>query len=155
MTSETGAVSRWPVWLVGFGSGSLFAAGLAISGMTDPGKVLGFLDFAGAWDATLAFVMAGAVALHFLWLRFSAAAEFVDTPASSEPPRRIDVRLVAGAALFGFGWGMSGYCPGPALVAAAYGRREAVLFVVAMVGGVALFRVFSRRRRAEWVPVGG
>lgn len=132
---------RW----VGFGSGVLFAAGLALSGMTDPGKVLAFLDVAGAWDPTLAFVMGGAVGFHALWLRFARPAQ---ARPSSMPVRNVDGRLVVGAALFGIGWGMSGYCPGPALSSFAYGRGEALLFVLAMLGGVALFRILDANASA-------
>lgn len=138
--------SPLPAWLAGLVAGALFAVGLALSGMTDPGKVLGFLDVAGAWDPTLAFVMGGAVGVHFAWLRLSArfSAEAADSSRLPQP-RVIDARLLSGAALFGVGWGMSGYCPGPALVASAFGRREALLFSLAMLGGMVLFNAFQRR----------
>jgi uncharacterized membrane protein YedE/YeeE len=136
--------------LVGLVSGGLFAVGLALSGMTDPGKVLGFLDVAGALDPTLAFVMGGAVGFHFLWLRLAAPRLKAGVPlASLAPAAGIDARLVGGAAIFGVGWGLSGYCPGPALVTAAYGRGEALWFTLALVVGVALFRVLDRRRHAQ------
>lgn len=125
-------------------SGALFAFGLALSGMTDPGKVLGFLDVAGAWDPSLAFVMGGAVGFHFLWLRWSAR-RFPSAGASVAPSSRVDARLLGGAAIFGVGWGLSGYCPGPALVAFAYGRVEAAVFVLAMVVGILLFSVLGKR----------
>lgn len=125
-------------------SGALFAVGLALSGMTDPGKVLGFLDVAGAWDPSLAFVMGGAVGLHFVWLRFFARA-----PSSPAPSRKVDARLVGGAAIFGVGWGLSGYCPGPALSALAFGRIEAIVLTAAMVGGIVLFQLTSRDRDAS------
>ena len=140
-----------PKWLVGAASGGLFAIGLWLSGMTDPGKVLGFLDVAGAWDPTLAFVMSGAVGFHFLWLRF-VAAKADAAPSSTEAVARIDARLVAGAAVFGAGWGMSGYCPGPALVSLGLGRQEAVYFVMAMLAGITVHRVLSRRREPALVP---
>jgi uncharacterized protein len=136
---------RW----VGFGSGVLFAVGLALSGMTDPGKVLAFLDVAGAWDPTLAFVMGGAVGFHAIWLRLARRAE---TAPASTAGKSVDARLVTGAAIFGVGWGMSGYCPGPALTSLAYGRGEALLFVVAMLVGVVLFRALERRRQPELTP---
>lgn len=137
-----------PAWLVGVVAGAIFAVGLALSGMTDPGKVLGFLDVAGAWDPTLAFVMAGAVGVHFAWLRLGPQASEPAQATSLLPqPSVIDARLLSGAALFGVGWGMSGYCPGPALVASAFGRSEALLFTLAMLGGMFLFNSF--RRRAE------
>ncbi|HYP90932.1 MAG TPA: DUF6691 family protein [Polyangiaceae bacterium] len=127
---------------VGLVSGSLFAVGLALSGMTDPGKVLGFLDVAGAWDPSLALVMAGAVGVHFTWLRWRSRRPARDEAPYSGPPQRVDAALLSGAAIFGVGWGMAGYCPGPALVAAAQGRSEALLFLVAMAGGAALSNAF-------------
>jgi uncharacterized membrane protein YedE/YeeE len=139
--------------LVGLVSGILFALGLSLSGMTDPGKVLAFLDVAGAWDPTLAFVMAGAVGFHFLWLRFVARRI-----ASGPPPTeaagagRVDTKLVTGAAIFGAGWGMSGYCPGPALVSLGLGRQEAFYFVTAMLAGIAVHRAFARRREPTLLP---
>jgi uncharacterized protein len=142
--------------LVGVTSGSVFALGLWLSGMTDPAKVLGFLDFAGDFDPALAFVMAGAVGVHFAWLRWASKSKSehaaVDSsPASSRPPSavgRVDAALLVGAGLFGLGWGMAGYCPGPALVALAFGRYEALLFVIAMAGGMGLFNVLRRRADA-------
>ena len=143
----------FPTWLVGLASGVVFAMGLALSGMTDPGKVLAFLDVAGAWDPTLAFVMGGAVGFHFLWLRF-VAHKHGATPSSARTGglARIDARLVTGAAIFGAGWGMSGYCPGPALVSLGSGRQEAFYFVVAMLAGMAVHRAFARRREPTLVP---
>jgi uncharacterized protein len=123
-------------------SGALFAVGLALSGMTDPGKVLGFLDVAGAWDPSLAFVMGGAVGLHFLWLRFGSQP-------SATSSRNVDARLVGGAAIFGVGWGLSGYCPGPALTSLAFLRPEAIVFTVAMLAGILVFRLTSRPRLAS------
>lgn len=134
-------------WLVGLLSGALFAVGLALSGMTDPARVLGFLDVAGAWDPSLILVMGGAVGFHFTWLRFAPGAKAASS--SAEPSRRVDARLVSGAALFGVGWGLSGYCPGPALAAAAFGRQEAVAFLFSMLLGIVLFRAFEQRRSAE------
>lgn len=133
-------------WLVGLLSGVLFAIGLALSGMTDPAKVLGFLDVLGEWDPTLAAVMGGAVGFHFVALRLSKAE------AASSSQRRIDARLLVGATIFGIGWGMSGYCPGPALVSAAFGRREALTFVLAMLLGIVLFHAFDRRRKPALSP---
>jgi uncharacterized membrane protein YedE/YeeE len=135
-----------PTWLVGLVSGVVFAIGLSLSGMTDPGKVLAFLDVAGDWDPTLAFVMGGAVGFHFLWLRFVVQKSDA-TPASSkaEGAARIDAKLMTGAAIFGAGWGMSGYCPGPALVSLGFGRQEAFYFVMAMLVGMAVHRAFVRR----------
>jgi uncharacterized membrane protein YedE/YeeE len=121
-------------------SGSVFALGLSLSGMTDPRNVLGFLDAFGQWDPTLAFVMLGAIGVHFSWLRWGSPAS-----SPSAASGAIDAPLLLGAGIFGVGWGMSGYCPGPALVALAWGRSEALLFVLAMCGGIVLFNVFKRR----------
>jgi uncharacterized protein len=133
--------------LIGFASGALFAVGLALSGMTDPGKVLAFLDVTGAWDPTLAFVMGGAVGVHALWLLLIRRRQ---RPAlAPESERRVDARLVGGAVLFGLGWGLSGYCPGPALVALAYGRSETVVFVAAMATGALLHGLRADRERLE------
>jgi hypothetical protein len=120
-----------------FGAGALFGVGLILAGMTDPGNVIGFLDFAGAWNPRLAFVMAGAIGVHagLLWAtarRRSGAAPWARRPA------RIDGKLVAGAAIFGVGWGLSGYCPGPALTAVGFGLPAAFGFLAAMIGGTLL-----------------
>ena len=134
--------------VVAVASGALFAVGLALSGMTDPSKVLGFLDVAGDWDPSLAFVMGGAVGFHFLWLRLGAPR--LPAPVTSSPPSsKIDARLLGGAALFGAGWGLAGYCPGPALVGLAFGRLEALAFVSAMLAGVTLFNVLGNRRSSD------
>jgi uncharacterized membrane protein YedE/YeeE len=141
-----------PAWLVGLVSGIVFAIGLLLSGMTDPGKVLAFLDLAGDWDPTLAFVMGGAVGFHFLWLRFVDPNKD-GTPSSAQvSAARVDAKLVTGAAIFGAGWGMSGYCPGPVLVSLGLGRQEAFYFAVAMLAGIAAHRVLARRREPALVP---
>jgi uncharacterized protein len=121
-----------------FLAGLVFAIGLGISGMTLPSKVIGFLDVAGDWDPSLAFVMGGAIAVHLTVNRFvqkrgrPLLSDIFHLPKRSE----IDGRLVAGAALFGIGWGLGGFCPGPALVSAAAGQKEALLFVGAMTAGM-------------------
>ena len=126
--------------LMGLLAGLLFGLGLAMSGMTDTAKVLGFLDIAGNWDPDLAFVMGGAVLVTLvsfpLVLRRSAPllADRFQLPAR----RDIDVRLLSGAALFGVGWGIYGYCPGPALSALVYGDLNTLAFVLAMLAGMAL-----------------
>ncbi len=132
-------------------AGLLFGAGLALSGLTDPGKVLGFLDIAGAWDPTLMFVMGGALCVTLVSFRLVLN---MDHPLLSVrfflPSRRdIDPKLLAGAALFGIGWGLVGYCPGPALVALGYQQWQPWLFVLCMLlagrlAGPALERLFRR-----------
>jgi uncharacterized protein len=130
-----------PLLLACFGCGLMFGAGLLISGMTQPEKVLGFLDIFGAWDATLAFVMAGAVAVAaagFALARRRGAPVFA--PGHLWPARSdIDTPLVAGAVLFGLGWGLVGICPGPALVNLAGLSLPIVVFVVAMALGMVGF----------------
>lgn len=122
---------------IGLVSGVLFGAGLVLGGMTAPEKVHGFLDFTGAWDPTLAFVMGGAVLVHALVYR---AIEGRPTPLLADafqlPTRRdIDAKLVLGAALFGLGWGLGGYCPGPAITSLPSGGGSVIAFVVAMLAG--------------------
>ena len=126
--------------VVEFLEGLLFGLGLILSGMTDPGKVLGFLDLGGAWDPSLAFVMGGAVAVGFFAFalaRNRATAwlgETIRLPVESG----VDRRLLIGALVFGVGWGLAGFCPGPAIVAAAAGHLQAALFTLSMVAGMAL-----------------
>jgi len=131
--------------------GIVFGAGLAVSGMTNPAKVLGFLDFTGRWDPTLAFVMGGALAVSavgFAVVRRSARPWFAE--AFSLPARRdFDRDLIVGAALFGVGWGLVGLCPGPALASLWRTSGEVFLFVGAMLGGVLLHRLPAQRRPAR------
>ncbi|MET0340439.1 MAG: DUF6691 family protein [Polyangiales bacterium] len=129
--------------LVSLAGGLLFAVGLGLSGMTQPAKVLGFLDVFGAWDATLLFVMAGAVGVHFFAARRTKRADAKPVLADSfELPTKtaIDTRLVLGAALFGIGWGASGFCPGPALVSLAGLAPGTLLFLGAMAVGMLAHR---------------
>jgi uncharacterized membrane protein YedE/YeeE len=123
-----------------FISGIVFALGLGISGMTRPVKVIGFLDFFGAWDASLAFVMLGAIVVYFAAYRWSSKMSSpLLAPDFSLPKRRdLDANLIAGAAIFGAGWGLGGFCPGPALTSLACGAPAALIFVAAMVGGMYL-----------------
>lgn len=129
-------------------AGALFGGGLALSGMTKPSKVTGFLDLAGAWDASLAFVMVGAIAVYFVALRLLQHRQApLLAPRFVLPTRtRIDAPLVVGAAVFGVGWGLGGYCPGPGLVAAGGGSRTALVFVVGMTLGVLAQRAVARLR---------
>lgn len=131
---------------VAFGIGILFAVGLAISGMTRPAKVTGFLDLAGAWDASLAFVMIGAIGVHFVAYRIVMRRSSPLFAARFHVPTRkdIDLRLVLGAALFGVGWGLGGFCPGPALVAAGGGSFGALLFVAGMTFGMLVEQAVAR-----------
>lgn len=126
--------------LFGFASGLVFGLGLILAGMTDPRKVKAFLDLAGAWDPSLALVMGGAVALGIPVFALAARRGRTWAGAAMEIPtlRSIDARLVAGGVLFGIGWGIGGFCPGPALVALGSGMAEAALFVAAMLAGMAL-----------------
>ncbi|MGL5167959.1 MAG: DUF6691 family protein [Afipia sp.] len=139
-----------PLVLVSFACGLAFGAGLLISGMTQTGKVLGFLDIFGAWDATLAFLMAGAVAvasIGFALARRRGAPVFA--AQSLWPTRKdIDAPLVIGASLFGIGWGLVGLCPGPALVNLASLSFPVVAFVAAMAIGMIGHDVWSKQKAA-------
>jgi uncharacterized membrane protein YedE/YeeE len=121
-----------------FATGALFALGLAVSGMTKPSKIMGFLDLAGHWDASLAFVMLGAIAVHFVAYRVirRRSAPLFDTKFHVPTRKDIDLRLVLGAALFGIGWALAGFCPGPGLVAAGGGSLQAAVFLVGMTLGM-------------------
>jgi hypothetical protein len=130
--------------LAGLLAGLLFGAGLAISQMINPAKVLAFLDVAGAWDPSLAFVMLGAVVVTALGYRFvlRQPKPLLDDKFSVPARTDVDGRLVIGAAIFGVGWGLGGYCPGPAIASIGFGAMETVVFVifmaVGMIGGRAL-----------------
>lgn len=140
-------------------AGLLFGVGVAVAGMTLPSKVIGFLDVGGPWDPTLAFVMVGAIGVHvvgYRWVRRRVAPVFDDR--FHLPTRRdADPRLVAGALLFGAGWGLGGFCPGPALTSAAAGAFPAILFVGAMIAGMLLERETTAKTPAlltrwPWMP---
>lgn len=128
--------------------GLVFGLGLLVSGMANPAKVLGFLDLAGRWDPSLAFVMAGAIALAAVGFRLARTRKtsVLGAPMQLPTATRIDARLVGGSLLFGVGWGLAGFCPGPALVNAGSGEPRAWLFVAAMLAGMALYAVLERRR---------
>lgn len=120
--------------------GSLFGAGLVVSGMTQPAKVIGFLDVTGAWDPSLAFVMAGAIAVYApVYHRVFRPRLQLDMP--SPLPTRIDARLLLGAAIFGIGWGIGGFCPGPAITSLGAGAVPALVVVGAMLAGMLLHRL--------------
>lgn len=124
--------------VVSFVSGALFAAGLVLSGMTHPLKVLGFLDVSGRWDPSLALVMGGAIAVMapVVALVRRRRRPLFESALHEPPMTPIDARLLGGAALFGVGWGIAGFCPGPALVSLATGALPAVAFVLAMLAGI-------------------
>ncbi|RIL05156.1 MAG: hypothetical protein DCC71_11480 [Proteobacteria bacterium] len=134
--------------LVALVCGVVFGAGLAISGMTNPAKVLGFLDVAGDWDPTLLFVMGAALAVSAVgYVAVRRSAKPLLAQAFAIPSRRdLDAQLVGGAVLFGVGWGLVGLCPGPALANLARGSAEIAVFVAAMLAGIALHRVTTLRR---------
>jgi uncharacterized membrane protein YedE/YeeE len=124
-------------------AGLVFGIGLILSGMTDPSKVIGFLDLAGDWDPSLGFVMGGAVAVGVIAFRLAGSrqqsllGEVMHLPTA----RHIDRRLVLGGLAFGVGWGLAGFCPGPALVSLATGSSQALIFVIAMLAGMAIFEL--------------
>jgi len=133
--------------LTEFLAGLLFGIGLMLSGMTDPGKIIGFLDLFGAWDPSLALVMGGAilVGVFAFALAKNRTRTFLDGALRLPVSTSIDKRLVVGGLLFGAGWGLAGFCPGPALVSLATGQPKAAVFVLAMLAGMALFEWSERR----------
>jgi uncharacterized membrane protein YedE/YeeE len=130
--------------------GLLFGWGLLISGMTDPGKVLGFLDLAGAWDPSLAFVMGGGVLVGLVGFALAKkrTTSFLGSAMHLPTSRDIDRRLVLGSLTFGAGWGLAGFCPGPGIVAIGAGESKAALFVVAMIAGMWAFELLNRKPKA-------
>lgn len=129
-------------------AGLAFGIGLIVSGMANPAKVLGFLDLAGKWDPSLALVMAGAIAVGAGGFALAARRErsLLGTPMSLPGARGIDRRLVGGSIAFGVGWGLAGFCPGPALVALGAGQAKAAVFVAAMIAGMLAFEWLERGR---------
>ena len=129
-------------------SGLFFGFGLTFSEMINPRRVLGFLDVAGAWDPTLAFVMAGAllVSAPAFYLARKSPKPVCATRFQIPTNRVIDRQLVIGAGLFGIGWGIVGFCPGPALAALVTGQGKVLLFVVSMLVGMGLFRLWEKQR---------
>ena len=136
-------------FFVAFSAGLVFGIGLIIAGMANPAKVQGFLDLFGAWDPSLALVMGGAIAVGLIV--FARAKRMPSTllgfKMSLPEVTRIDRRLVLGSAVFGAGWGLAGFCPGPALVAIGAGEIKAIVFVAAMLAGMGLYELFSARER--------
>ncbi len=135
-----------------FLAGVVFAWGLGISGMTNPEKIIGFLDVAGSWDPSLALVMVGAIAAHVGVARWGRPIRGAIDPAAAPPRGPIDAPLVTGAALFGLGWGIAGFCPGPALVDLVAPSASLLIFVAAMVVGIAVFRLGEVRRPSKDAP---
>ncbi len=129
-------------------SGLLFGLGLGLSGMTQADKVVNFLDLSNAWDPSLALVMLGAIAVHLIAYRWITSRPSPLLAARFGIPTRtdIDTRLVVGSALFGVGWALGGYCPGPGLVSAVSGSTEALVFVAALTAGMLLFHVVEEAR---------
>ena len=135
--------------LSAFVTGLIFGIGLIISGMTDPSKIIGFLDLAGPWDPSLALVMGGAVAVGFIAFRVARGrtAAFLGGAMHLPTVRQIDRRLVLGSLAFGIGWSLAGYCPGPAVVSVGMGQEKAIVFVIAMLVGMGIYELFERLRR--------
>jgi uncharacterized membrane protein YedE/YeeE len=126
--------------------GLLFGLGLLLSGMTDPAKVLGFLDLFGQWDPSLAFVMGGAIAVGFFAFALARkrTTNFLGGALHMPKSRDIDKRLVLGGLTFGAGWGLAGFCPGPGIVSMASGEVKAAVFVAAMVVGMVIYELVER-----------
>lgn len=127
-------------------AGAIFGAGLVVSGMANPAKVLGFLDLLGAWDPSLALVMAGAVGVGLVGFAWSSdrTQSALGLPMHMPTSRTVDRRLMVGSAAFGIGWGLAGFCPGPAVVALATGSFKAILFVAAMLAGMGIYELMRR-----------
>ena len=132
--------------LTALATGLIFGLGLILSGMTDPSKVIGFLDLTGQWDPSLAFVMGGAILVGLVAFQFAKGREksLLGDVMRLPTARQVDRRLVLGSLAFGIGWGLAGYCPGPALVAVAQGGIQPLIFVAAMLAGMVFYEVQDR-----------
>ena len=132
--------------IASFAAGLVFGLGLIVSGMANPAKVLGFLDLAGAWDPSLIFVMAGAISIGIFAFAIARqrTVSYLGLRMMLPTSRQIDLRLIGGSLLFGAGWGIAGFCPGPSLVALAMGEVKALVFTVAMMIGMGLFECLER-----------
>ncbi len=137
-------------------AGLVFGLGLIVSGMANPAKVIGFLDLAGDWDPSLALVMAGAIAVGVV--AFAVArrrkVSFIGAEMKLPTPSRIHRRLVLGSLVFGVGWGVAGFCPGPGLVAIGLGEARGVVFVAAMLAGMGIFELLERHKREAALRIG-
>jgi uncharacterized protein len=142
-------------FLSAFLSGLVFGLGLLVSGMSDPGKVIGFLDVAGSWDPSLAFVMAGAILVAFFAFALARRRARTFFGEALHLPQRsdIDARLLGGSVVFGIGWGLAGFCPGPAIVAFGAGFDKATVFVIAMLAGMLVYRVIARHRGSQFIEL--
>jgi len=131
-------------------AGLVFGLGLILSGMANPAKVLGFLDLAGPWDPSLALLMAGAIAVGLVafFVARNRTASFLGAEMKLPTARHVDRRLVAGSLLFGVGWGIAGFCPGPGLVALGMGQPKAAAFVAAMLLGMGIFEWVERHKQS-------
>lgn len=127
-------------------AGLLFGVGLILSGMTDPAKVIGFLDVTGIWNPSLALVMMGAISVSYFAFRNAGkqSTTILGQQIALPSNRKIDIRLILGSITFGMGWGLAGYCPGPALASIATGHEEPILFVISMLVGIAIYEVLQR-----------
>jgi uncharacterized membrane protein YedE/YeeE len=134
-----------------FLAGLIFGIGLIVSGMANPAKVLGFLDIFGRWDPSLALVMAGAIAVGAIGFALAGRRKLslLGVPMALPTARQIDKRLMLGSVVFGIGWGLAGFCPGPALVALGAARMEALVFVASMVAGMLAFSRIELRREGR------
>ena len=132
--------------LISFAGGLIFGVGLIFAGMTDPSKVIGFLDVAGSWDPSLAFVMGGAILVGVIAFRFARkrTVNLLGGMLTLPDQHDIDKRLVIGSLVFGIGWGMAGFCPGPAVTSLGTGNTKAALFVLAMIAGMLVFEFAER-----------
>lgn len=138
----------WVYKAVSVIAGLIFGLGLIVSGMSNPAKVLGFLDITGAWDPSLMFVMAGAIAVGapaYAFMRRKSRS-LLGAPLQLPTARDIDRRLVFGSLVFGIGWGLAGICPGPALVLVGYGAVKGVIFLIAMLAGQGVFEWMESRK---------
>jgi uncharacterized protein len=140
--------------LFAFAAGLIFGLGLLIAGMANPAKVLGFLDLAGNWDPSLAFVMGGAIAVGMIAFAFAKrrSMSLLGLPMQLPSARHIDRQLVGGNLLFGIGWGLAGICPGPALVLLGAGVSKGLVFVLAMLAGMAVFELLEYLKRGRMLP---
>lgn len=126
-------------------AGMLFGVGLIFSGMTNPEKVIGFLDVTGKWDPSLFFVMLGAISISFFAFRQAPkkSTSILGQPMSIPTKKEIDLRLIVGSIIFGIGWGLAGYCPGPGIASIATSKLQPIIFVIAMLLGMLVYEVIQ------------